>query len=157
MIQPVTLDALNHAPAPEFVVALGDIFEHAPWVAQQVAAQRPFETVEALHAAMFSHVANAAPEMQVAFIAAHPELAGKAAQAGDMTEHSISEQGTAGLDRLPPPQLERFQGLNRDYRARLGVPFIICVRRHTRASILSEFERRSGGTRDEEIAEALRQ
>ena len=41
------------------------------------------------------------------------------------------------------------------YRERFGIPFIICVRRHTRDSILDRFERRLANNAETELATAL--
>jgi 2-oxo-4-hydroxy-4-carboxy-5-ureidoimidazoline decarboxylase len=92
---------------------------------------------------------------QLAFVRGHPELGGKLARAGAMTAASRSEQGGVGLDRLDDEEFARFARLNAAYRERFGFPFIICVRRHTRASILAEFERRLGNDPAAELATAL--
>src|SRR6476661_5631953 len=143
MVQASTeLAALNAADRDAFVAALGGIFEHAPWVAERAFALRPFATVADLHRALMA----AGEEEQLAFIRGHPELGGKVARAGAMTAESRREQGSLGLDRLSDKEFARFERLNADYRARFGMPFIICVRRHTRDSILDNFERRLGNT-----------
>ena len=59
-----------------------------------------------------------------------------------MTADSRQEQGSLGLDRLSEEEFARFERLNDAYRRRFGFPFIICVRRHTRDSVLDSFERR---------------
>ena len=59
-----------------------------------------------------------------------------------MTDFSKAEQGGAGLDRLTGEEYERFDRLNRAYRERFGFPFSVCVRNHTKHSILEAFERR---------------
>jgi 2-oxo-4-hydroxy-4-carboxy-5-ureidoimidazoline decarboxylase len=150
-----TLDQLNRADRASFVGALGDIFEHAPWVADRAFAARPFGTVADLHQAMVATVAAAGATEQLALIGGHPELAGKIARAGAMTAESVSEQGSLGLDRLSDAEFARFERLNTDYRRRFGFPFIICVRRHTRDSILDSFERRLSNNPDQERAAAL--
>jgi len=137
-----SLDHLNAADADAFVEALGDIFEHAPWVAEAAAAERPFATVAALHDAMMAAVRAAPREARTAFLRGHPELGGKVARSGAMTSDSIAEQGGLGLDRLNDSEFERFERLNGAYRAKFSFPFIICVRRQTRDAILAEFERR---------------
>jgi 2-oxo-4-hydroxy-4-carboxy-5-ureidoimidazoline decarboxylase len=137
----LTLDALNAMSALDFAANLGDVFEHAPWVAEHAAAKRPFATVEALHAAMMTVVRSAPDETQLRFICAHPELGSKV-QRIDMTIDSQAEQGSLGLDRLSDAEFQRFQTLNLAYREKHGIPFIIGVRRHTRDSILSRFEQR---------------
>lgn len=136
-----TLSGLNGLPAPSFVAALGEVFEHAPWVAEATAPGRPYPTLTALHDAMMQAVRRAAPERQLAFIAGHPELGSRVKRA-DLTDHSQSEQGGLGLDRLSAEEFDRFSRLNAAYREKFGFPFIVCVRRHTRDSILRQFEQR---------------
>ena len=138
----VTLDSLNAGDRDTFVAALGDIYEHAPWVAQATYASRPFKSLAALADAMQAAVRAAPAEQRLALIRGHPDLAGKAARAGAMTAHSVAEQTSAGLDRLSDAEFARFHELNNAYRSRFGIPFIVCVRRHGKDSILRQFERR---------------
>lgn len=138
----ITLDALNAMSDDDFVAALGSIFEHAPWVAEGAASQRPFATVANLHRAMLGVVQAARAETQTRFLRGHPDLAGKAARDGALTADSTAEQAGAGLDRLSETQYARFHELNTAYTQRFGIPFIVCVRHHTRGSILRQFERR---------------
>ena len=94
-------------------------------------------------------------ERKLALIRAHPDLAGRAAIAGELTAASTREQASAGLDRLSPEEYRRFHALNDAYRARFGFPFIIAVRENTRESILQSFEARLGNERDAEVRTAL--
>ena len=130
------------------------MFEHAPWVAEAAAAGRPYPTVTALHDAMMQAVRQAAPERQLAFIGGHPELGSRVKRA-DLTDHSQSEQGGLGLDRLSAEEFDRFNRLNAAYREKFGFPFIVCVRRHTRDSILRQFERRLAHDAEAEREAAL--
>src|SRR5262245_11299570 len=139
----------------DFVGALGGVFERSPWVAERTWPARPFGDVETLHRAMTDVVRRAAPEERLALLRAHPDLAGKVARAGELTASSRAEQSSAGLDRLTDGEHERFQGLNAAYRERYGFPFIIAVRRHTKASILSAFESRLPHSRERELETAL--
>jgi 2-oxo-4-hydroxy-4-carboxy-5-ureidoimidazoline decarboxylase len=152
---PLSLDQLNVSAREDFVAALAEIFEHAPWVAERAFARRPFATVADLHAAMAQAVADAGAEQQLAFIRGHPELGGKVARAGAMAQPSREEQGALGLDRLSDHEFARFEAMNAAYRARFGFPFVICVRRHTRDSILAAFERRLANGPEAELAAAL--
>lgn len=155
MSAPFTLDQLNRLEASAFAAALGDIFEHAPWVAEAAAAGRPFATVTDLHEAMIAAVKAAPQDKQLAFLRGHPELGGKVARAGAMTADSVAEQGSLGLNRLSDAEVGRFEALNARYQAKFGFPFIICVRRQTRDAILAEFERRTDLTPEGEFAAAL--
>jgi len=149
-----TLDALNAASPAGFTAALAEVFEHAPWVAAQAAAARPFPTVTALHVAMFAAVEAAPVEEQVRFLCGHPELAGAAARQGTMAAFSVDEQASLDLGGMDDAW---FNAMNRDYRARFGIPFILCIRRHGRVSLLRQLQRRLGGTPDGERAAALRE
>jgi 2-oxo-4-hydroxy-4-carboxy-5-ureidoimidazoline decarboxylase len=150
-----SLDQLNAMSAADFTAALGDIFEHSPWVAEATAAKRPFATLAALHEAMTAAVRAAPAETRLTLIKAHPDLAGKAARAGALTADSTQEQASVGLDRLSEAEFARFHALNDGYKAKFGIPFIICVRRHTKDSILSEFERRLAEDKDGAFDTAL--
>jgi 2-oxo-4-hydroxy-4-carboxy-5-ureidoimidazoline decarboxylase len=150
-----TLEYLNAASEESFVEAIGFAFEDSPWIARAAAARRPFADVAALHAAMSAVVTSAAPETQVALIAAHPDLAGRVAREGRLTRASTAEQTAAGLDALTPGEVARFDADNAAYRARFGFPFVICAREHDKTSILDELERRKQNARADEIATAL--
>jgi OHCU decarboxylase len=151
----MTLDALNAADQPAFVAALGAIYEHSPWIAERAWAKRPFESVSALHAAMAQVVAEAGAEAQLALVRAHPDLAGRLARAGALAQASAGEQAGLGLDRLSDDEFEAFDSLNTAYRARFGFPFVIAVKRHTRASVLAAFHARLEHTAAEELRTAL--
>jgi 2-oxo-4-hydroxy-4-carboxy-5-ureidoimidazoline decarboxylase len=138
----LTLDALNAMSPCDFVAALGDTIEHAPWVAEAAATRRPFADMAALLRAMTEAVTTASDDRKLALIKGHPDLAGKAARAGALTDDSKAEQASAGLDRLSEVEFSRFHLLNNDYRKKFSMPFIVCVRRHGKDSILHEFERR---------------
>jgi 2-oxo-4-hydroxy-4-carboxy-5-ureidoimidazoline decarboxylase len=151
----LTLDDLNGGDQAAFVAYLGNIYEHAPWAADRAWAARPFTTVAALHAAMRDVVRSTSEAERKALIKAHPDLAGKAARAGTLTVESTSEQLGAGLDRLSDVELDVFQRLNAAYRDKFAMPFIICVRRHTKDSIIASFERRLAHDAAAETAAAL--
>jgi 2-oxo-4-hydroxy-4-carboxy-5-ureidoimidazoline decarboxylase len=130
------------------------LFEHSPWVEARADA-RPSSGDR--HADLMAVVRDASPEEQLALIRAHPELAGKAAVDGSLTQASAAEQASAGLDRLTQAEYDRFHALNAAYRERFGFPFIICVRLTHKAGILAAMERRLANDRDTEIATALDQ
>jgi len=137
-----TLSDLNACSKPDFVTALANVFEYSPWIAEQAAAARPFAGVKPLFAAMTTAVEQAAPELRLALIKAHPDLADKTQRAAGLTAESSAEQNSVGLDRLSDAEYEVFERVNNAYRAKFGFPYIVCVRRHTKDSILRDFERR---------------
>ncbi len=156
-IAPLTLEALNVLDKAGFVAALADIAEHAPWMAAAVFTRRPFDCVNSL-ATAFEEVIDAADEKrQQALIRAHPDLAGRAAIAGDISATSRREQAGAGLDRLTPGEYARFQRFNDRYRDRFGFPFILAIRGLDKQSILAAFEQRLLHDEEAEFATALTQ
>lgn len=150
----VTLDGLNAASRADFVAALGDLFEHSPWVAEAAFAARPFASAEALHDALQKALLDASREAQLALIRAHPELGQR--QRDTLTAASRREQRSAGLDG-ESERLETLIALNRDYRTRHGFPFVIAVRGLTLEAVIEALERRLPRSSETEVAESLTQ
>ena len=151
------LPAINRMGREAFVDALGGTFEHSPWVAEGAWPARPFASVDALHAAMIDVVSRAPRDTQIAFLCAHPELAGQEAQAGTMTRESVGEQASAGLDALSREEVAELRALNARYRERHGFPFIVAVRRYSKAQIFERLRHRTGCDSTTELQEALSQ
>ena len=136
------LSDLNVCSEADFVAALANIFEYSPWIAEQAAAARPFAGVNQLFAAMKAALDGASPGHRLTLIKAHPDLANKTQRAAGLTAESSAEQNSVGLDRLSDAEYVAFERVNNAYRGKFGFPYIVCVRRHTRDSILRDFERR---------------
>lgn len=143
-----------------FVARFGDIYEHSPWVAKR-AWQRGLspaaDTPQGLAEMMGTVLREASPERQLEVIRAHPDLAGKAAVAGELTDDSSREQAGAGLDQCTPEELARFERLNTAYKERFGFPFVMAVKGSDRHIILAAFEARLPNAPDEERRTAIEQ
>jgi 2-oxo-4-hydroxy-4-carboxy-5-ureidoimidazoline decarboxylase len=137
-----TLAELNASSKDDFVAALANIFEYSSWIAEHAASARPFAGVKQLFEAMKAAVDRAPSELRLALIKAHPDLANKTQRAAGLTAESNAEQNSVGLDRLSDAEYAAFERVNNAYRAKFGFPYIVCVRRHTKDSILRDFERR---------------
>ena len=135
-----------------FIASFGDIFEHSAWIAEASWPQAPFASFEALHAAMVGALDAADDAAAVALVRAHPDLAGKAALAGDLTADSRAEQKASGLSSLTPAELARFTRLNAAYKAKFGFPFVMAVRKSGKAAILAAFEERLENDADAELS-----
>ena len=127
-----------------------------------VSAQRcvwtgPFETLSAMEEAMWGAVESATEEEQLALLNAHPDLAGRAALAGEVTADSSEEQRRAGLDSLTPEEMAHFTEMNTAYKAQFGFPFILAIRNATKRTILGAYETRLGNALGVERAAALAQ
>lgn len=138
----IALTELNECSTANFVAALSNVFEYSPWIAEQAAAMRPFTGVRPLFEAMTAVVDRAAPELRLALIKAHPDLADKTQRAAGLTAESTAEQNSVGLDRLSDAEYEAFERVNNAYKAKFEIPYIVCVRRHSKDSILRNFEQR---------------
>ena len=154
---PLTLAEINALDAAAFVTRLGHVFEHAPWVAERTAARLPFASRDDLHRAMLAVIGEASEAERLALLRGHPDLAGRAAVAGDLTADSRKEQAGAGLDRLSREEYERFHALNSAYTAKFGFPFIIAVKGKTKDDILAAYAARVGNDRATELRTALEQ
>ena len=150
-----SLDSLNRADRDEFVRVCGPLFEHSPWIAERTHAQRPFASLDALHAALVATMRSATRDEQVKLIASHPDLVGRLAREGKLTSESTREQSAAGLSQLSDDLIALFERYNADYRAKFGFPFVICARENKKEAILAAFPVRLKNTREQEIDAAL--
>ena len=144
----------------DFVDRFGGVFEHSPWIAERAydaGGLQETPTAEGVHVALVGQFRAASASEQLGVLRAHPDLAGKLAIAGDLTEESRNEQAGAGLDRLTPEEHARFTALNTAYTDKFGFPFIIAVKGLSKDDILAAFESRIDNTPEQEFETALRQ
>jgi len=143
-----------------FVARFGGVFEHSPWIAERAWAAEmgpAHDPAPGLAAALTAQFRMASDAERLGVLRAHPDLAGKLAQARRLTAESAAEQAGAGLDALTDAERARFSVLNAAYQQRFGFPFIIAVRGLDKAAILRAFEARLGNDRETEIATACAQ
>ncbi|MGJ5080680.1 allantoinase PuuE [Bradyrhizobium sp. HKCCYLS3013] len=144
-----------------FVERYGDIFEHSPEIADRAyrAGLSAFDdAADALHTTLMNVVRAMSRDEKLKLIRAHPELAGREALAGEMTNDSIGEQGRLGFTALSRAEFERVADINRRYRDKFGMPLIVALALHAdRPSVIAEMERRIGNDMDTEIANAIDQ
>lgn len=151
------LPLVNELSRDEFVTLLGEVFEHAPWVAEAAFEAGPFESPDTLHEALVAAMRAASDDQRTALIDGHPELAGKAAAEGGLTAASAEEQAAAGLNACSAEELADIASLNAEYSERFAMPFIMAVKGRTRAQIFSAFRGRLKRSPAVEREEALMQ
>ena len=147
-------------PVDVFTGTFGGIFEHSPWVAERAHALElgpMHDTATGVHSALARAFRTASEAERLAVLNAHPDLAGKLADAKRLTAESTTEQASAGLDALTDDERAAFTKLNAAYVEKFGFPFIIAVRDNTKDSILAAFETRIANDRDTEFATACAQ
>src|SRR5690606_26389586 len=94
------------------------VFEHSPFIAERAYDAGGIDvpqTAAGLHEAMAAQFRAASADEQLGVLRAHPDLAGRLAIAGELTEDSRKEQAGAGLDRLSAAKHARFTALNAAY------------------------------------------
>jgi 2-oxo-4-hydroxy-4-carboxy-5-ureidoimidazoline decarboxylase len=151
----ITVEEASNLDREGFIERFGSLYERSPWVAEGAWRERPFADLSEMHAAFVTTVRDAPPERRLGLIRAHPDLAGKAAVAGELTPESTREQASAGLDRLSPEEYEAFTRLNDAYKEKFGFPMIFAVKENTKETILSGVEARLGNSRPQELEAAL--
>jgi chitin deacetylase len=157
---PTPRERPSEMPRERFVEAFGGVVEHSPWVAERAWALElgpAHDSAEGLAHALARVLRTASEEERLGVLRAHPDLAGKLAQARRLTAASAAEQASAGLDALTDAERDRFARLNAAYVARHGIPFVIAVRDHAKDAILQAFERRLAHDTAAERAEAMAQ
>jgi chitin deacetylase len=157
---PRRFDRPSRMDRATFVARFGGVFEHSPWIADrawELELGPAHDTATGLHNALARVFRSSSRTERLGVLTAHPDLAGKLAQARRLTAESTHEQATAGLDALTDDERAAFTELNTAYVARHGFPFIIAVRDNTRATILAAFRRRIANDTDTEFDEACQQ
>jgi OHCU decarboxylase len=140
----------------QFVARFGDVYEHSAWVAEETFAEAAEITDPAQLAKVFANcVDEASYDRKLALIRAHPDLAGKAAIAGGLTDASSDEQSSAGIDQCTPEEYEQFQSLNAQYKDKFGFPFVMAVRDSNRSDVLRAFAKRIRNDEASEFATAI--
>jgi len=143
------LNTLNQLNEADFIALFSRIYEHSSWVAEELWRQKAahpseyFDSIDKIQAAMAHIVEQSSDEQKLILLRAHPDLAGKAALAGELTQESTSEQAGAGLDQCSEEELAYFLQLNDAYREKFGFPFIMAVKGATKDQILAGFEART--------------
>ncbi len=142
----------------EFVSRYGGIYEHSAWVAEETyELAEEIEDVGELATVFAMSVEQATDERKLALICAHPDLAGKAAISGELTEESSVEQASAGIDQCSKEEYQQFQDLNDQYKDKFGFPFVMAVRDSDRQEILAAFQRRLENDSQTEFETAIRE
>jgi len=151
----INIEQLNDCNATRFVELLGGIFEHSPWVAEQVYDKRPFASCTDLHRRMVAEVHAASQQQRRELLCQHPELAGKEADANSLTDASKREQAGAGLNQCSADELARIKHFNQAYSVKHGFPFIIAVTGLDKLQIIAAMERRLDNDVDTEFTTAI--
>ena len=154
------MTSISQMNRDDFVATFRGVYEHSDWIAELVwdgGLTKAEDTATGLQAAMADVVSAAGYEPQLSLLRAHPDLAGKLAVRGDLTDESTSEQKSAGLDRCSTEEFDELQALNTRYRSTFNFPYILAVKGRNVSEILENFRSRVNNDVEIEFQEALNQ
>jgi OHCU decarboxylase len=157
---PMSLIRPSDMDRDTFVAAFGGIFEHSPWMADgayDLELGPTHDSAQGVHQMLARIFRSADADKRLGVLTAHPDLAGKLAEAERLTAESTAEQASVGLNSLTDEERSTLTAMNTEYTSKFGFPFIIAVRDNTKASIMDAFQRRIDNDSDTEFAEACRQ
>ncbi len=143
----------------EFVALFGGVYEHSSWIARAAWQQGLGENIsfEELDKALAQQVDNACHQERFDLIIAHPDLAGRAAQAGTLTRESTTEQSSTGIDQCTAEEFALFVSFNAAYKKKFSFPFVMAVKGSNRHLILAAFERRIENDYQTEFDHAIKE
>ncbi|PVZ87288.1 OHCU decarboxylase [Serratia sp. S1B] len=148
---------LNVMSQAQFEQALGSVFEKAPWVIKQAAEKRPYKGFVDLYEGIIEPLKVASPEVQLAVIKSHPNLACKGIRAESITAHSQSEQSSAGLNQCTQEEADLLLSLNQAYQQKFGFPFMLSIKGYNKAEIIEQLKTRINNDKQQEFDTALQQ
>jgi 2-oxo-4-hydroxy-4-carboxy-5-ureidoimidazoline decarboxylase len=155
-----TIKSLIHKPVDFLLPFLGSVYEHSPWVAEGLVADKELygrlESISDLGLAMKTIVDQSSYETKLKLLQAHPDLCERVGL-NQLSQDSQDEQSRAGLQSLTVDELETFNEMNSRYRNRFGFPFILAVRNASKYTVLSALRGRVNNTPEVEFATAMQQ
>lgn len=152
----LSLEEVNRMDFQQFTETFGSVIEQTPLVAATVWSYRPFQDLAALHKAFANFIQrDIFPEARAGIIRCHPDLAGRLAQASQLSEASTREQKAAGLLELGDSERRELNSLNESYKKRFGFPFVICARENKKEAIFAGLKVRLGNSLQDEERQAL--
>lgn len=143
----------------EFMRNFAGLYEHSSWVAEtaynKVKSSAEFNNLEKFHSLLCEILLDADPDAQQKLILAHPMLSGKKKVNDEITEFSINEQKSAGLDNCTDEEITTFDNLNQKYLTKFNFPFIMAIKEKTKTDIVTGFEARQQNTVAQEKLNAI--
>lgn len=132
----LTIEEVNRMDFQEFVERFASVFEHTPLAAACVWAHRPFQDVKLLHRAFCTFIRDLSPAMKEGVLRCYPDLAGRLAQQGALSDESTKEHKSAGLLDLTEQEQRELFALNVNYKRKFTYPFVICARENKKETII---------------------
>lgn len=138
----ISIQEVNQLDYEEFIAKFGNTVEHCGLCAAAVWRYRPFASVEDIINKIAEFLEQLSIPGKEGVLRLHPDLAGRLALSGGLTEESRREQSAAGLGTMTDEERRRMSDLNSKYRTKFGFPFVICARENKKMAILHGLETR---------------
>ncbi|KAK5643206.1 hypothetical protein RI129_007051 [Pyrocoelia pectoralis] len=152
----MNIDEVNKLPSHQFIKIFGNIVEHYPAAAIDILKNRPFRDVGDISDAVNSYLDSFNEHDMTKIVQLYPDLAGKIADLDKLSPESTYEQISAGIFYISANSKRRLICMNKQYRAKFGFPYIICVlgKKNT-SEILDDMESRLRNGNEEELYTAI--
>ncbi|KAK7083443.1 hypothetical protein SK128_001156 [Halocaridina rubra] len=151
----VHINNVNEMDYESFIEVFGNVIEHCSLCAAAVWRYRPFKDVRQVHEEICKFVDELPEAGREGILRSHPDLAGRLAGLGLLTDESKREQAAAGLGHLTPEEIARIQEMNAQYRKQFGFPFVICARQNKKEAILEGLKTRIKNSPQAELAKGI--
>ncbi len=149
------INKINKLSKSEFVKVFANIFENSVWIAEELYKQKPFKDFTELSSKMMNIFEISSKEKKLKILNDHPNLGDKT-KISSLTQDSLKEQKTVGLDQCTKEEFDEFKKLNDAYK-KFGFPFIFAVKGKSKIEILDNFRKRINSESEIEFKEALKQ
>ncbi|XP_045763409.1 2-oxo-4-hydroxy-4-carboxy-5-ureidoimidazoline decarboxylase-like [Maniola jurtina] len=147
----LSVSEVNSMRDEQFEWVFRNVIELRPAAAACVREQRPFTDASDLCAAFHKYLDELSVECKLQVLKSHPDLAGRLAAEGELTQESTEEQRKAGLNELTVEQKAVMDSRNERYKKKFGFPFIICARENKIQSIIEGLNTRYNNILEQEI------
>ena len=149
------INKINKLPQSEFIKVFANIFENARWIAEELYKQKPFGDFNELSSKMMNIFEMSSKEEKLKILNDHPDLGNKT-KISSLTQDSLKEQKTVGLDQCTSEEFNEFKKLNDAYK-KFGFPFILAIKGKSKIEILNNFRKRINSESQIEFEEAINQ
>ena len=149
------INKINKLPQSEFIKVFANIFENARWIAKELYKQKPFGDFNELSSKMMNIFEMSSKEEKLKILNDHPDLGNKT-KISSLTQDSLKEQKTVGVDQCTSEEFNEFKKLNDAYK-KFGFPFILAIKGKSKIEILNNFRKRINSESQIEFEEAINQ
>ena len=149
------INKINKLSQSEFIKVFANIFENAGWIAEELYKQKPFGDFQELSSKMMNIFDMSSKEKKLKILNDHPNLGDKT-RISSLTQDSLKEQKTVGLDQCTKEEFSELKKLNDIYK-KFGFPFILAVKGKSKIEILNNFRKRINSEPQIEFEEATKQ